>query len=166
MDKVECLDEKGLPRETFAPLDPLRLRIYFTAKKSINSPLFQVNIQGESGTVMKARMIMDGTELGYIYQGQHILDVEFESLPLLPGTYYVMVYAKHDISSNVALPRILARFKVDCTPEYLNLRSEYAEIIMKTGEPRYFVPYRWFFEGEMIGDALRVRETERRTSNV
>ena len=163
LDKVECLDEKGLPRETFAPLDRLRLRVHFTAKKSMDSPLFVVLIQGKSGTVMRAAMIMDGVELGYIYPGQHILELEFESLPLLPGTYYVMLYAKHDINSNVALPRIIAQFKVDCSPEYLNMRSKYAQIPMKTGELRYFVPYRWFFRDKMIGGAFKNRESEKRS---
>ena len=158
LDRVECLDGKGLPRETFAPLDRLRLRIYFTAKKTLESPLFLVNIQGESGSVIGAGMLMDGAKLGYIGTGQHILDLEFENLPLLPGTYYVMVYTKHDINSNAALPRILTRLTVDCSPEYLNLQSKYALIPMKTGKLRYFVPYRWFFRDKMVGGAFINKE--------
>lgn len=92
--KIECVrfvNPTGEEPETFRTNDPLTVEIWFNARKTVNNPLFRVQIFRNDGVwVHGMNSYRHDCDLGAVI-GRGCLRLHYQSLHLLEGDYYVSV---------------------------------------------------------------------------
>ncbi|GAA3597398.1 ABC transporter ATP-binding protein [Agrococcus terreus] len=88
--RIQVLGADGLPRDEFAPDEPVRLRLDFEAKERINRPVFSASVVNAHQLNMfringiDRKWIPDVLEPGF-----GSLEIEVSSLPFASGDYHV-----------------------------------------------------------------------------
>jgi ABC-2 type transport system ATP-binding protein len=111
---VELLDSRGAPTTKLHGGDGAVARLHYEMDEAIERPVFQLTIQTLEGFVVSAPKSRDVDCVPEKLQGAGYVDVTFQSLPLLPGTYdltvsltdYSSLHA-YDVRANVL------RFDID-----------------------------------------------------
>jgi ABC-type polysaccharide/polyol phosphate transport system ATPase subunit len=72
----------------------LRIRAKWAAERPVREPRFGVVLHTPLGERLVEATAVGGVSAPAVFEGRGALEVRFEALPLLPGTYEVSVYAR------------------------------------------------------------------------
>jgi ABC-2 type transport system ATP-binding protein/lipopolysaccharide transport system ATP-binding protein len=96
VDGVEFLDASGDRSLVGTTLEPLTIRVHWTAHQPVEAPLFSFVVWTETGqAIANPGMLPLHGEDHPIYEGQGYVDYRIERLPLSPGVYSITA-AAHD----------------------------------------------------------------------
>jgi len=99
--RIEYLSQDGTPSAITRSGDDLVIRFHFFAKKTIRYPSFGFRLYTQMGTlVTETGNRLHGTDIPEIKPGTGSIDVEIDSLNLLPAQYYLSLWIT-DIEGNV-----------------------------------------------------------------
>src|SRR5467141_969218 len=88
--RIEYLSQDGTPSAITRSGDDLVIRFHFFAKKTIRYPSFGFRLYTQMGTlVTETGNRLHGTDIPEIKPGTGSIDVEIDSLNLLPAQYYL-----------------------------------------------------------------------------
>jgi len=88
MESVE-LDLTG--GNSFKPLSPLDAKLTFTVKKPISRFNFGLRIYTDTGQIAAGHSSLGSFEVTEVGKGKHTAHIEFDQMPLAPGTYHIVV---------------------------------------------------------------------------
>jgi ABC-type polysaccharide/polyol phosphate transport system ATPase subunit len=86
--RVEFLDANGNKVHSFKTGDSFTAKMYYSAKRRIEKPVFGAAIHRNDGTHVNGPNAKIAERVPEYVQGQGAVWFEIKSLPLLPGTYY------------------------------------------------------------------------------
>jgi ABC-type polysaccharide/polyol phosphate transport system ATPase subunit len=142
---VELLDGNGEVRTAFPFLSDFVVRIYYRARRRLESPLFNIRIQSQKGGILEMGMLMDGPGPDAI-EGEGRVECHVSDLPLTPGRYEVLLFVRNANGVvDLTTMRVVSRFQV--THEGVDrvpLRGPMALNHLRSGAAVY-VPRRWTF---------------------
>jgi ABC-2 type transport system ATP-binding protein len=95
---VELVDRDGQPSGRVHSGDPGTLRVHYEMDQAIEQPVFTLSIRTLDGFEVSAPKNRDADCVPEKLEGSGVVDLEFEALHLLPGTYDVTA-SLTDISS-------------------------------------------------------------------
>jgi lipopolysaccharide transport system ATP-binding protein len=133
----------GAPADTFAYREPLLVRLHYRAFAEVRRPYFMVGITHHAGALFAASMQFDDRCPERLC-GTGVVDLLFEQLPLLPGSYHVVGQIRRDVSTNYFNPRPLASFTVASPLEDYGLKGRLGLGNSRSTAP-VVVPYQWRF---------------------
>ena len=115
--KVELIDHEGRPSERVLSGSRTTLRIHYEMQEPLERPIFAIAIKTVEGFVITGPTSRDAGCLPERLSGRGTVEVGFDSLPLLPGTYDLSV-ALHDFQllHTYDTRQDLIRFDVDRGP--------------------------------------------------
>jgi ABC-type polysaccharide/polyol phosphate transport system ATPase subunit len=95
---VEMLDAAGVARWSFAPLEPMTVKISYQADKALAEPIVSVLIHKLDGHYLWASNTYDHPVAPILQQGVGFITVQIEALALTNGRYYLSAaaYAEPD----------------------------------------------------------------------
>jgi lipopolysaccharide transport system ATP-binding protein len=136
--RLEYLSPDGTPCAITRSGDALVLRFHFHAEKSIRDPSFAFQMFSEMGTLVTATgHILHGIHIPKVGPGDGYIDVEIESLNMIPGRYQFSLWITAPGGKPVYDGDIRAFLEVDVSDVYRSgrmLNSSYGLV--------YF-PQRW-----------------------
>jgi ABC-type polysaccharide/polyol phosphate transport system ATPase subunit len=133
----------GTEAGEFAYREPLLLRIHYKAFVPVARPCFMVGITHHAGALFAASMQFDERSPEEL-SGSGVVELLFESLPLLPGAYHVIGQIRRDVSTNYYNPRSLAGFTVASPLEAYGYTGRLGLGNSRNTAP-VVVPYQWRF---------------------
>lgn len=141
--KAEFFDEHGRPTERLLSGARTTLRIHYDMQEPLERPIFVLSIKTVEGFVISGPTSRDGGCVPERLSGRGIVEVTFDPLPLLPGTYDLSV-ALQDYRHLHAYDtrQDLVRFDVDRGP-----LTESSGVVSLGG--------RWRVEEDSPGSVLR-----------
>ena len=104
IDEVEFLGRDGLPTKVATPLEPLTVRMHWTAREPIELPLFSFAVESEAGVYVANPGMQTEDHTGKLLTGSGHVDYTVDSLALGPGQYTFSV-AAHDHSGTTVLDK-------------------------------------------------------------
>jgi ABC-2 type transport system ATP-binding protein len=87
VSKVELLDFAGEPVSRIHCGEPARIRMHYEADQPIEQPVFSLSIHTLDGFEVSTPRSRDADCVPEKLEGSGVVDIEFASLSLLPGTY-------------------------------------------------------------------------------
>jgi lipopolysaccharide transport system ATP-binding protein len=92
--RIEYLNREEAPCGIMRSGDPLVIRLHFHAEKTIRDPSFGFRLFSEMGTLItETSHRLNGIQIPKVNAGDGYIDVEFESLNLIPGQYQLSLWA-------------------------------------------------------------------------
>lgn len=92
--------------------DRFAIRLHYKTRAVVRQPFFIVAVRSSTGgNLFGTNMLTDGGQLEYV-EGAGTLDIEFDTLPLYPGLYSIVVQVRKDPGVNYFSPRVMAHFAV------------------------------------------------------
>lgn len=89
---IEFLNHRHSKADVIRVGEPLILRLHYQVEQTVPYPYFAVNLYTELGTLVSILSTWSsGFELPSLAKGDGFIDVEIESLTLMPSRYYVSV---------------------------------------------------------------------------
>lgn len=99
--KIEYLNRDGTPKMLTRSGDDLVIRFHYYAKKSVRYPRFGFRLFTAMGTlVAETGNVLHGVEVAEVKLGAGYIEVEIDSLNLLPAQYYLSLWVQ-DIDNRV-----------------------------------------------------------------
>lgn len=141
VERVELRDPSGVDVNVLSPLRGVVIRIHFRTAGALRSPYFMISIEKQGTPLFGASMLLDGQQPEML-DGTGSLECEFESIPLLPGLYEVVLQVRATPASNYLERRLLRRFSVSADFARYPLNGEFADTVGRHSPP-VFVPYTW-----------------------
>lgn len=91
--RLEKLTADGQPREMVRSGDSLTLRFHFHAAKAISHPSFGLRLFSEMGTLItETGNLLNGLDVRKVEPGDGYIDLEIDSLNLLPARYHLSLW--------------------------------------------------------------------------
>jgi lipopolysaccharide transport system ATP-binding protein len=91
--RLEYMSRDGTPCAMTRSGDPLVLRFHYRAEKTIRDPSFGFRLFTEMGTLItETGHRLNGIDIPKVEPGDGIIDVEIESLNLVPGQYHFSLW--------------------------------------------------------------------------
>jgi ABC-type polysaccharide/polyol phosphate transport system ATPase subunit len=146
---IKLLDAHDRERTEFKFGEPLRIRVHYRAKSRIERPYVTVAIYNKNGHLYLASHMLDEQNPEAL-EGEGFIEVEFESLRLMPGRYQpVGVIHQKDGYSHLVHNFYMPSFAIGSSPEDLGWPSKFAHVMINNANCAV-APYRWRYGG---GDA-------------
>ena len=145
---MELLDEDGGQRHVVRSGDPLRVRLFYECRRDIPNLHFGLRIFSDLGLMLTdIHTWTTGQAVPLARKGEGSIDVQIDFLNLMPGTYYLGVWASgfhewHDVVDKAA------KLEVEPSDYYGTGRGV---------ESRFgliFLPFRWIHSGEDVPAVL------------
>jgi hypothetical protein len=91
--KAEFLDSEGQPQQLYRSGEGLTVRLHYHAKKNILKPHFGVELYSELGTrITSINTWCDGFDTYSLAPGDGFIEVQVDTLNLMPGRYYASLW--------------------------------------------------------------------------
>lgn len=116
VERVEVLDECGLPADRLSADAPFRVRVSGHARRNLLEPVFVVTIRGDHGPLFAGNMHVDGNWPAEVPAGPVCVECQFDAPRLRPGRYRVELKVKQNVRTNYYEPRVKATFAIDGRP--------------------------------------------------
>lgn len=92
--RVDFFDGNGNPAPVFHCGEPLRARFHYRAQERIRDPRFIMSVYSDLGTrIFTVSTWHAGYHIPGIAPGEGTIDLLIDSLPLLPGRYYLTLWS-------------------------------------------------------------------------
>lgn len=96
--RVEFLSRSGEPQAVTRCGKSVVIRMHFHAREPIERPSFGFRIYSEFGTlVTDTSTLLHGIDIPLVPPGDRYVDLEIDSLNLLPGRYYLSLWAESPV---------------------------------------------------------------------
>jgi lipopolysaccharide transport system ATP-binding protein len=105
LDRVEFLDGSGSTTLVGTTLEPLTVRLHWTAHEPLESPLASFVVWTEGGVPIANPGIRPNRERTAVYKGPGYVDYRIDRLPLSPGSYRITA-AVHDSRAMTVFDRV------------------------------------------------------------
>jgi len=92
--------------------DSIRFRMHYTARQRTPKPIFEISIEHLGGALVTAPCTRDVGLIPQIVSGSGHVDVEFENVPLLPGTYDINTGVT-DFNRQHAIDHVKSALRID-----------------------------------------------------
>lgn len=90
---IEFLCSERKPRKLYRPGDSIVIRLYFHAKRHIQKPNFGLELYTGTGTFLTSINTWSaGLETSVLPTGEGNIELEVDSLNLMPGRYYISLW--------------------------------------------------------------------------
>jgi lipopolysaccharide transport system ATP-binding protein len=91
--RIEYLGPDGTPSPVARSGDPLVIRLHYLADEAVRTPSFGLRLYTSMGTlVTETNAGLHGVHIGKIEPGAGFIEVEIDSLNLLPARYYLSLW--------------------------------------------------------------------------
>jgi hypothetical protein len=119
------------------------VELHYQVQARIADPYFLVIVSRAGGeNLFGANMLLDGFRVGTLTPGEGILRCTFQSVPLLPGSYFVSPQVKRDISEDAFAARPMAAFTIGGRMADYGFKGALADSKVR-GSTSFHVPYAW-----------------------
>ncbi len=145
INSVEIINSEGRVVNNIEFEEKITIRIHFFSKRKIDSPLFNIRILNDGRDIIEVGMNIDGPIIKQIF-GSGIVECKFESLPLTPKEYEILIWVSNKFGAVYLYPvSIVSKFKV--TSETINWNKFKGPMALNhfyQGSPIY-LPHSWSF---------------------
>jgi hypothetical protein len=94
---IGYFSKDGHPKEYIHTGDSLKVRLYYKVNKPVSYPNFYFRIlNGLGDKVATLGTFLSGHEIPTLYPGNGFIDVDIESLNIMPDRYYIDIYINSD----------------------------------------------------------------------
>jgi ABC-type polysaccharide/polyol phosphate transport system ATPase subunit len=101
--KVEVLDGHRQSTSDIAALDPMTIRINFTASEPIHGPRFSIRIYSSSNVIVTS-LVTTGVTEETTFHGDHSLECTIPKVQLMTDTYYLEIKVGRDVVLDMLRP--------------------------------------------------------------
>ncbi len=127
--------------------DDLKIELYYSTIKQIESPFFWISIESQFGALFAANSLIDGIRPKFI-KGEGKITCVFSKLLLYPQTYTVWAGVRDsDGHTNLTQQKEIGFFNIISKVSDMGLNGILAEVLAPNSSPMV-IPYRWIFDDD------------------
>jgi lipopolysaccharide transport system ATP-binding protein len=136
--KLEYLNTDATPAAVIRSGDRLIVRLHFRASRPVREPSFGLRLSTDMGTLItETNLGLHGVEIGMVEPGERYIDVEIDSLNLVPGRYTWSFWATGRGGNPVYDGDVRAALEVEVADVYKSGRTLDSRLGL------VYFPHRW-----------------------
>ena len=129
--------------------DDLKIELYYSTERRIESPFFWISIESQFGALFAANSLIDGIHPKYI-EGEGKISCVFKDIYLYPQTYHLWAGARaSDGHTFLTTSKEIGFFHIVTKVSEIGLNGILAEVLAPNSSPMV-IPYEWIFNNGEI----------------
>jgi len=150
--RLEYLGADGAPCSTTRSGDPLMIRLHYHAEEMVRTPSFGFRLYTSMGTLVSETSAgLHGVHIPKVELGDACVEVEFDSLNLLPGRYHLSLWITDPSGQLVYDGDVRAVLEVEAANVYRSGRMP------ESRQGIVYFPQRWRFSDRLTSNGGATR---------